>query len=67
MKTKKVFDRKFIKNQFSQIIALTERNIKLNLRFKYKVIISYINPIVMIAMPIIIIGRLFTFDTDFGP
>jgi len=67
VKTKKVFDRKFIKNQFSQIIALTERNLKLNLRFKYKVIISFITPLIMIAMPIIILGRFFAFNTEFGP
>ena len=67
MKTKKVFDRKFIKNQLSQIIALTERNIKLNLRFKYKIIISFVTPIIMIAMPIIILGRFLDFNTEFGP
>lgn len=56
---------KTIKKNLFQIYALTEKNIKLNLRFKYQVIISYITPILSILMPLIILEQFFQFSERF--
>lgn len=48
-----------IKKNFIQIIALTEKNLRLNLRFKVNFIISLLTPIITIAMPLIIMNRFF--------
>ena len=56
-----------IKNNISQILALTEKNIKLNLRFKFSFIFSFIFPIVSILMPLIIMGQFLEFNAQFGP
>jgi len=48
-----------IKKNLTQIIALTEKNVKLNLRFKVNFIISLLTPIITIAMPLIIMNRFF--------
>jgi len=57
---------KTIKKNLFQIFALTEKNIKLNLRFKYQVIISYITPIISILMPLIILEQFFQFSERFN-
>jgi len=57
---------KIIKNNLSQIIALIEKNLKLSIRFKFNLILSLINPLVMILMPLIIMNKLFEFNTQFG-
>lgn len=51
--------RKTIKNNLRQIIALTEKNLKLNLRFKLPLIIGMFTPIITIAMPLIIMNSFF--------
>ena len=48
-----------IKKNLTQIIALTEKNIRLNLRFKVNFIISLLTPLITIAMPLIIMNRFF--------
>ena len=48
-----------VKKNINQIVALTEKNIRLNLRFKISFIIGLITPIIMIAMPLIIMNRFF--------
>ena len=58
---------KNLKYNLNQIIALTEKNIKLRWRFKYTLLISFITPIVAILMPLIVMGRFFTFKQSFGP
>ncbi|MFX1311122.1 MAG: ABC transporter permease [Promethearchaeota archaeon] len=58
---------KTIRNNLSQIATLTEKNIKLHLRFKFQIIIAYISPIISILMPLIIFGQLFEFKESFGP
>ncbi len=55
-----------IKNSIPKILALTEKNIKLNLRFKYTVLFSYIAPIISILMALIIMGQFFQFKEEFG-
>ncbi len=56
---------KTIKKNLIQIFALTEKNVKLNLRFKYQVIISFITPILSILMPLIILEQFFQFSERF--
>ena len=56
-----------IKENLSQILALTEKNIKLRLRYKLGLIISYITYLVSIFTPLIVMGNLFQFRTDIGP
>lgn len=60
-------NRDFIKLQFFQIFAITEKNLNLRLRFKFQIIISFIRPIIGIAMPLIVLGRFFDLNTEFGP
>ncbi len=48
-----------IKRNLNQILALTEKNLKLNLRFKFNFIISLLLPIITIAMPLIVMNRFF--------
>jgi len=57
---------KLLKDNISQIIALTEKNLKLHLRFKSNVIISFITPLITILMPIIILQQFFNFNENFG-
>ena len=59
-------NRDFIKLQFIQIFAITEKNLKLRLRFKYQIIISFIRPIISILMPLIILGQFFELNAEFG-
>lgn len=67
MNLRTLFSRKFIRRQTQQIIAIIERNLRISLRFKFNVIISFLVPIISIAMPLIIMGEFLTFNNDFGP
>jgi ABC-type polysaccharide/polyol phosphate export permease len=59
--------KKIVKHNINQVIAVTEKDIKLNLRFKFQLIVNYINPIITILMPLIIFQTLFNFNKSFGP
>lgn len=58
-----------IKDNASQILAITEKNIKLTLRYKLTLVFSFIVPIISILMPIIILNSFFNLDENinFGP
>ncbi|MFX1500543.1 MAG: hypothetical protein ACFFDH_06205 [Promethearchaeota archaeon] len=56
-----------IKHNISQIFALTEKNIKLQLRFKLEFILGFINPLISILMPLIIFNAFFNFNQSFVP
>jgi len=58
---------KNLRYNLNQIIALTEKNIKLRWRFKYSLIISFITPLIAILMPLIVMGKFFTLKQSFGP
>lgn len=58
---------KNIKDNLSQILAITEKNIKLQLRYKTNLIFRFINPLISIILPIVILGQIFTFNEAFGP
>jgi len=57
---------KTIKDNLSQILALTEKNIKLSLRYKLGLVIGYINQIIAIFMPLIIMQNIFDFRVSLG-
>lgn len=59
--------KKIIKNNLSQIFAITEKNIKLRLRFKAQILISYLTPIISLIMPLIVMRKFFEFNSKFGP
>jgi len=56
-----------IKHNISQILAVAEKDVKLNLRFKFQLIVRYITPIITILMPLIIFQALFNTTEAFGP
>ena len=57
-----------LKDDFSQIYAITEKNIKIQLRFKLNYLLSLVYPILGIILPLIVMGQLFTLsDNGFGP
>ena len=58
---------KTIQDNISQIFAITEKNVKLGLRFKFKLIFSFISPIISIIVPIILMNKFFDFNVNFGP
>jgi ABC-type polysaccharide/polyol phosphate export permease len=58
---------KTFKNNLIQIASITEKNIKLHLRFKFQIVIAYISPIITILMPLIIFGQFFEFRENLGP
>ncbi len=58
---------RFIKRNLSQIAAITEKNTKLELRYKFGLMISFISPILSIIFPLIIMGALFQLNDQYGP
>ncbi len=58
---------KSLKYNFSKIIAITEKNIKLGLRFKYALIIGFVTPIIGIILPLVIMGVFFETRESIGP
>ena len=64
---KKTINRKSIQNNLSQIFAITEKNVKLGLRFKLPLFFSFISPIISIIVPIILMDKFFDFNVNFGP
>ncbi len=59
--------KKIIKDNITQISALTEMYLKLRTRYKFGILISYVTPIISILFPIILMGTLFKFNDQFGP
>ena len=59
--------KKAIKRNIIQIFAIAEKNIKFKLRFKFNLIISYINPVISIIVPLILMGHIFNFQDSVGP
>ena len=55
-----------IKKNLSQILALTEKNLKLETRFKFTLIVNYLSPIITILMPMIIMGQFLQFNNRIG-
>ena len=58
---------KDIKKNLSQIIALTEKNVKLRLRWKSSVVLNIGKPLIAVLMPLIVLNQLFSYNESFGP
>jgi len=58
---------KAIMNNVSQIFAVAEKNFFLVSRYKIRMILSFITPILGIILPIIVLGRILDFTNNFGP
>ena len=58
--------KKDIKRNIAQIIAITDKNIKINTRYKFNLLISYITPIIGILMPLILMGQIFNLQDNVG-
>ena len=56
-----------IKNNISQIFAVAEKNVKLLLRYKITLILTFITPVLGFIVPLIIMGKIFTLADNFGP
>jgi len=56
-----------VKKGLYKILAITEKNLKLDMRAKYNLIIALIFPIIGLIMPIILMDKFFTFNDNFGP
>lgn len=50
-----------------QIYAIGEKNFKLKLRVKTSLVLTYLGPLIGLILPLITMGQLFTFTTNFGP
>ncbi|MFX0025184.1 MAG: ABC transporter permease [Candidatus Hermodarchaeota archaeon] len=58
---------KIIKNNLIQIFAITEKNLRLKLRFKISLLITFLSPIISVLMPLIVLGEFFEYNIKFGP
>ncbi|MFX0134097.1 MAG: ABC transporter permease [Candidatus Hodarchaeota archaeon] len=58
---------KAIKESLSQIYSLTETSVKLNLRYKLRFAMYMISPIFTLIVPIIILGKFYEYNAQFGP
>lgn len=56
----------FIKNNFSRIFTIAEKNVKLYLRFKFQFIYSFITPFLGILLSLVILSRFFGANIRFG-
>jgi len=56
-----------IKDNISQILAITEKNLKGALRFKVNLIFSYFYPLINLIIPIIIFDQFFQYNIQFSP
>lgn len=52
---------KKIRRVFSKTYAIAEKNVRIQYRFKYVMILRYITPVITILMPIIILDSFFDF------
>ncbi|MBN1216052.1 MAG: ABC transporter permease [Candidatus Lokiarchaeota archaeon] len=65
-----LIQKKSIKNLrriLSKSYAISEKNIRMQLRFKYSLLVGYITPIISIIMPFFIFGKIFNYNPNLGP
>ena len=58
---------KKIRRIFTKTLAITEKNIQIQIRYKFSIILRYFIPILMILMPIIVFDKFFDYNMQFGP
>jgi hypothetical protein len=66
MNFRKVFSRDFLQYHFSRIFAIAEKNVKIQLRFKFNLIYSIFSPFLPIFMSLIVLMRFFVSDVYLG-
>ena len=54
-----------IRRNLKKVFALTEKNLKLQMRFKFGLIISTLAPIISIIMPLIIMSKFLEYNAQF--
>ncbi len=59
--------KRLLKNNLTQIFAITEKNLSLKLRFKQTLIIELISPLIYVLMPLIVLMAFFDFRSNLGP
>jgi len=63
---KEIFSVDFFKNNFSSIFTIAEKNVKIQLRFKFNLVYSIISPFLPIFMSFIVLLRFFAADVTVG-
>jgi len=63
---KKVFSVEFFKYNFSRIFTIAEKNVKVQMRFKFNLIYSIISPFLQIFLSLIILWKFFDMGARFG-
>ena len=66
IKLKRFFTIDFYKYNFSRIFTIAEKNVKIQLRFKFNLIYSVLNPFLPIVMSFFVLLRFFIMDITFG-
>ena len=61
------FNLQKVRRIFKKTFALAEKQIHMGFRFKYRTLFNYFSPIITILMPIIVLGRFFQNNINFGP
>lgn len=56
-----------IKEGITKIFAITEKNLKLDLRVKLALFLTFLAPIIGLIMPIILMDKFFTLNDNYGP
>ena len=65
-KMKKIFSVNFYKYNISRIFTITEKNVKIKLRFKFKLISSVVSPFLLIFLSLIALWKFFDVGIRFG-
>lgn len=65
-KIKEIFNIDFYKYNFSRIFTIAEKNVKVQLRFKFNLIYSMIGPFILIFLSLIVLWRFFDLGAQFG-
>lgn len=63
---KRYFKRHFYKYHFSRIFTIAEKNLKLQIRFKFNLVFSIVKPFLTIFLSLIVLSKFFELGTRFG-
>ena len=63
----KFFHLHFYKYHFSRVYTIAEKNVKLQLRFKFNLIFAIVKPFFTIFLSLIVLSKFFETGTRFGP
>ena len=63
---KKFFNFRFYQRNFSRVYTIAEKNVKLQIRFKFNLIFAIVKPFLTIFLSLIILSKFFEVGTSFG-